>query len=96
MATYDETIYTAACDLCDEIYGTDYDWSAGWHQYPSEAEAEAERGTWTRIDGQLICDTNDDEHNTARNPEPEPRPTPGPGQLELIPHRTKRPTWIAT
>lgn len=96
MATYDETIYTAACDICDEIYGTDYDWSMGWHQFPSEAEDEAVNGTWTRVDGQLICESEDDDHQTARGtkPEPDPRPTPGPGQIALT--LNPSPHWIAT
>jgi hypothetical protein len=84
MGTYDETIYTAACDVCDELFGTDFDWSLGWHQFPSEAEEDAVQGGWTVVDGQLICESQDDDHQAARHVVPDTRPKPGHGQLTLI------------
>lgn len=98
MGTWDITIQTACCDVepCEAIYGDEDDWSVGWWEFANDAEDEAIRGTWTRVDGLLICESQDEAHQAARHIEPDHRPKPGPGQLTLIPHWTQRTKWIST
>jgi hypothetical protein len=83
MGVYDETVYTAACDVCDELFGAEYDWSLGWSLYSTECEDMAIRGGWTKTDDELICDSTDENHKTARKGDPDTRPKPGPGQLAI-------------
>lgn len=84
MGTYDETVYTAACDVCDALREEIGDWM-GWYQFASEAEDEAIRAGWTSVNGLLICKVDDEDHRAARGEEGEDdRPKPGPGQLVLL------------
>lgn len=86
MGTYDITIYTATCDVgdCEEIYGDEDDWSYGWWEFASDAEDEAVSGSWTKVDGLLICESEDEQHQAARHIGPDSRPKPGHGQLTII------------
>ncbi|MEU1284959.1 hypothetical protein [Kitasatospora sp. NPDC005856] len=87
MGTYDITIHTAACDVetCDEVFGDYDDFSCGWAEFSRECEAFALRGGWTKnVNGLLICEALDEDHDEARDAELDTRPKPGPGQLVLV------------
>lgn len=84
MGTYDVSLYTAACDVCDQLHGDPEDFGWDWYEFSGTCESAAIRAGWTLEGGLLVCTADDDDHQLARGISPDGRPLPGPGQIELL------------
>lgn len=84
-------LWSARCTVCGEPFDEEY----GHHSTVGEVIEQAVDGDWTDLDGRLICDAQDRDHDAARTTGPQPTaPIPGQHPLPGIPADGPTHTWF--